>query len=127
MRQIILIFCLLCALSVRAQFFFDFPSQKVEQPSEKYTPPSYKKGKSAMETFMLQNFRQPTERERVDGRIVVAVIVDAKGKPVETHIVRSLTKALDEEELLETEIPLDEMSGVFALDEPALYRKPDAS
>lgn len=97
MRQIILIFCLLCALSVRAQFFFDFPSQKVEQPSEKYTPPSYKKGKSAMETFMLQNFRQPTERERVDGRIVVAVIVDAKGKPVETHIVRSLTKALDEE------------------------------
>ncbi len=35
--------------------------------------------------------------------------------------------ALDEDGLEETEIPLEEMSGVFALDAPALIKKPDAS
>ena len=35
--------------------------------------------------------------------------------------------ALDEDGRKETEIPLEEMSGVFALDAPALTKKPDAS
>ena len=35
--------------------------------------------------------------------------------------------ALDEDGRLETEIPLEEMSGVLALDAPALIKNPDAS
>ena len=98
MRKLaILFFCLLC-VSAKAQFFYGFPPvQRVEQKEEKYTAPAYKKGEAGIRTFIQKNFQPGENRERVDGKIVVAVIVDAKGKPVETHIVRSLTKALDEE------------------------------
>lgn len=97
MRHIIFVAFLFFAVSGRAQFFFDFPYQQMEQKREKYTPPSYKKGDAGVEEFIRKNFRQPAENERVEGRIIIAVIVDAKGKPVETHVVRSLTRSLDEE------------------------------
>lgn len=98
MRQITLLFFILFFVSAKAQFFYGFPpSQRVEQKREKYTEPTYKKGEAGIEAFIQKNFRPGENRERVDGKIVVAVIVDDKGKPVETHIVRSLTKALDEE------------------------------
>ena len=93
MRKLaILFFCLLC-VSAKAQFFYGFPPvQRGEQKEEKYTAPAYKKGEAGIRTFIQKNFQPGENRERVDGKIVVAVIVDAKGKPVETHIVRSLTK-----------------------------------
>lgn len=95
-RQILLLLLTVSSLSVRAQFFFGFPQQQVQR-QEKQAAPSFKGGKSAMEAFITRNFRQPEERERVDGRIVIAVIVSPKGKPVETHVVRSVNAALDEE------------------------------
>lgn len=97
MRQIILLFFTVCSLSANAQFFFGFPQQQQMQQQEKYTAPSFKGGKSALEAFITKNFQQPKERERVDGRIVIAVIVNPKGKPVETHVVRSVSDNLNAE------------------------------
>lgn len=97
-RQFILLVFALWCLSAKAQFFWGFPQQeRMEQQREKYTAPSYKGGDKAVEAFVTKNFRQPAERERVDGKVVVAVIVSPKGKPVETHLVRSVNDALNAE------------------------------
>lgn len=98
-RSILLLFFLLCSISASAQFFFGFPPQQQmqQQKKEQYTAPSYKGGESAIKSFILKNFRQPSERERWDGKIVVAVIVSPKGKPIEAQVVRSANEALNAE------------------------------
>lgn len=98
MRHLLFLFFAICSLSVHAQFFFGFPQQQpVQQQQEKYTAPSYKGGKSAIESFITKHFQQPVRHERMDGRVVVAVIVNPKGKPIETHIVRSVSDDLNAE------------------------------
>ena len=98
MKQLTLLFFFLFSCLQRHSFSMDFPLHKGwSRRREKYTAPTYKKGEAGIEAFIQKNFRQSENRERVDGKIIVAVIADAKGKPVETHMVRSLTKALDEE------------------------------
>ena len=98
MRHFTLLLFLLLTASSKAQFFFDFsPRQQTEQRREKVTPPEYKGGEEAVEAFLLKNFKQPKLREKVDGRIVVAVIVNVKGNVENAQIVRSLTKSLDAE------------------------------
>lgn len=86
-----LIFLLLAyASAARAQFFWRFPQQRqVEQPHEKYTAPTYKGSEKALRAFIMKNFHQSAEHGRLEGNIVVAVIVSPKGKPVEAHLVRS--------------------------------------
>lgn len=83
--------------SAKAQFFYGFPPMRQEHKQEKYTAPAYRKGEAGIQEFIEKNFRSSADRERVDGKVVIAVIVDAKGKPAELHVVRSLTKTLDEE------------------------------
>lgn len=96
MRHFILLLFLLLTASAKAQFFFDFsPRQQMEQRRE--TPPQFKGGEEAVKAFLQKNFKQPKVREKVDGRIVVAVIVNAKGNVENAQIVRSLTKTLDAE------------------------------
>ena len=96
MRHFILLLFLLLTASAKAQFFFDFsPRQQTEQRRE--TPPQYKGGEEAVKAYLLKNFKQPKHREKVDGRIVVAVIVNAKGNVENAQVVRSLTKSLDAE------------------------------
>lgn len=98
MKQIILLFFILCSLSAQAQFFFDFsPRQQSEQRREKLVAPAYKKGMEGVKSFILKNFKQPKERERVDGTIVVAVIVNKKGNVEDAQVVRSVSSALDAE------------------------------
>lgn len=97
-RNLILIGLSVWAMTARAQFFWGFPQQERVQPKqEKYVAPSYKGGAAAIEAFVTKNFRQPAERETMDGKIVVAVIVDAKGKVAETHVVRSVSTSLNAE------------------------------
>jgi protein TonB len=69
----------------------------MEQRRETSTPPTYKGGEEAVEAYLQKNFKQPRVREKVDGRIVVAVIVNAKGNVENAQVVRSLTKSLDAE------------------------------
>ena len=98
MRHITLLLLLLLTASVKAQFFFDFsPRQQVEQRRESVTPPAYKGGEEAVKAYLQKNFKQPKIKEKVDGRIVVAVIVNPKGNVENAQIVRSLTKNLDAE------------------------------
>lgn len=98
MRHFILLLFLLLTASAKAQFFFDFsPRQQTEQRRERVTPPQYNGGEEAVKAYLLKNFKQPKQREKVDGRIVVAVIVNAKGNVENAQVVRSLTKSLDAE------------------------------
>lgn len=98
MKQIILLIFALCSLSAQAQFFFDFPPrQQAEQQREKVVAPAYKKGMEGVKSFILKNFKQPKVRERVDGKIVVAVIVNTKGNVENAQVVRSVSSALDAE------------------------------
>lgn len=99
MRQFFLLVMVGVSLSTRAQFFFGFPpqQQQMEQKREQYTAPSYKGGDKAVQAFIVKNFHQPAERQLVDGQLVVAVIVNPKGKVMETHVVRKVNDALDAE------------------------------
>ena len=98
MRHFTLLLLLLLTASARAQFFFDFtPRQQMEQRQERFTPPEFKGGEEAVKAFLQKNFKSPAVRENVDGRIVVAVIVNAKGNVEEAQVVRSMTKSLDAE------------------------------
>lgn len=98
MRYFSLLLFLLVAASAKAQFYFDFsPRQQMEQRRETSTPPTYKGGEEAVKAYLQKNFKQPQVREKVDGRIVVAVIVNAKGNVENAQVVRSLTKSLDAE------------------------------
>lgn len=99
-RPLLIMLFALCAIGAKAQFFFGFPQQQpMQQQREKYTAPSYKGGEKSMKAFITKNYHQPSSRQLVDGRIVVAVIVSPKGKVQETHIVRSVSDALDAEAL----------------------------
>ena len=97
MRHIIILLLLAFSVPMHAQFFFGFPQQETLRKQENYTAPSYKGGKAAIENFITKHFRQPAKRESVDGKIVVAAIVNEKGKVTETHIVRSVSSGLDAE------------------------------
>ena len=98
MKQIFLLAFVLCTLSAHAQFFFDFPPrQHVEQRREPYTAPVFKKGEEGVKAFIQKNFKQPKEREQVDGKIVVAALVNEKGNVAETQVVRSVSRMLDAE------------------------------
>lgn len=98
MRHFILLLLLFWPAFVQAQFFFDYPPrQRVEQRQERFTPPQFKGGEEAVKSYLQKNFKRPETRENVDGRIVVAVIVNAKGNVEEAQVLRSLTKSLDSE------------------------------
>ena len=97
-RLIFLLLFVECSIAANAQFFFGFPQQQMEQrQTEKYTAPSYKGGEAAIQAFITKNFQQPSERERVEGKIVVAVIVGPKGKPIDAQVVRSVNNTLNTE------------------------------
>ncbi|MCH5175246.1 MAG: TonB family protein [Prevotellaceae bacterium] len=97
MRHIIISLLLAVSVPMNAQFFFGFPQQEVQRKKENYNPPTFKGGDAAIEKFISKNFRQPANRELVDGKIVVAVIVKPNGKVAETHVVRSVTNDLNAE------------------------------
>ncbi|MBR1667858.1 MAG: TonB family protein [Bacteroidaceae bacterium] len=98
MKQIAILVFMFCFASARAQFFFDFsPRQQMEQRREKYTAPSYKKGEAGIKAYIQKNFKQVKQRENVDGRIIIAVMVNAKGNVEDAQVVRSVTSALDAE------------------------------
>ena len=98
MRHFILLLFVLLSASTKAQFFFDYtPRQQSEKRQERVTPPHFKGGEEAVKAYLSKNFKQPKVKEKVDGRIVVAVIVNAKGNVENAQVVRSLTNSLDAE------------------------------
>ena len=88
----------LCVLQAKAQFFWGFPQQeRVKQRQVQYVAPSFKGGDDGIKAFLLKNFKNPSEREQVDGRIVVALIVNTKGNVEQFYVVRSVSTTLDKE------------------------------
>ncbi len=101
-------FFLLLTLAVwpamtRAQIFdFGWPGdpfvQRQQQPREQVKGPEYKGGEEAIRKFQKQHYKNPTvDRRDVEGRVVVACIINEKGKVAETHVVRSVGREFDDE------------------------------
>lgn len=87
---------------MQAQFFdFGFgnnPFFEQRQQRQPLESPQFKGGDEALHKFMLKNFQNPTvDNRQLEGRIVVACIINEKGRVTETHIVQSLHEAFDKE------------------------------
>lgn len=78
-------------------FFNDDFFGRRRQPQEEIVKPEYDGDKEDMEDFMKENFKSQPEQRDVEGKIIIACIIDEKGKVVETHVVRGLTEPLNKE------------------------------
>lgn len=105
-QSCITIFCILLLFSfsceTKAQIFdfgFDDPFfQHRQVQRESVSPPKFKGGNEGINRFIKKNFRSAGSNS-VSGRIVVAFVINEKGKVTETAIVRGLDKTLNEEAL----------------------------
>ncbi|MCM1312548.1 MAG: energy transducer TonB [Bacteroides sp.] len=90
-------------LSAKAQFFgFGFGEEpfthRMEQhEKEPFTAPVFKGGNEALNRFIEKNFKNPSPRSDVYGSIIIACIINEKGKVVDTQIIRHADDALDAE------------------------------
>lgn len=48
---------------------------------------------------MEKNFQNPSERQAVDGKIVVAIVINEKGKTIESQVIRGINDSLNAEAL----------------------------
>lgn len=76
--------------------FFGSPFQQRRQ-REEITQPEYDGDKEDMELFMKDHFKNPVGQRDVEGTIIIACIIDEKGKVVETHVVRGLKEEYNKE------------------------------
>lgn len=107
MKRYVMIFAMaMMAFTVKAQIFrFGFGDDffnddffgRQRQPQEQIIKPEYDGDKEDMEDFMKENFKSQPGQQNVEGKIVIACIIDEKGKVVETHVVRGLSEPLNKE------------------------------
>ena len=88
-------------LPTRAQFFeFGYPRNEQRQaPQEPVEAAKYKGGIAGLNRFLEKEFKRVLEKSNVEGNIVIACIINEKGKVSETQVVRSLGTELDNEAL----------------------------
>lgn len=103
-RKLLFTLCVLALPTMASAQFFDFGfgrdpfMQRRQQQQEPYTAPEFKGGDKAVQAFQQKHFKNPQDAGRdVEGVVVVACIVDEKGRVSETHIVRSLGTPFDQE------------------------------
>ena len=99
---IIITFALLfMGLPTRAQFFeFGYPRNEQRQaPQEPVEPAKFKGGNAGLNRFLEKEFKRVPGKSGVEGNIVIACIINEKGKISETQVVRSLGTELDNEAL----------------------------
>jgi TonB family protein len=99
MKQLFILFICLLPLSASAQFFnFGFGDDRYSQrEQETVTKPEYKGGTDAINKYLKKNFRNPPMEKKLDGKVVVACILNEKGKVMETHIVQGMGEELNDE------------------------------
>ena len=92
---------LFCCSSTKAQIFdFGFPRIESRQaPQDPIEPAKFKGGNAGLNRFLEKEFKRNPEKSDIQGQIVVACIINEKGKISETQISRSLDKDLDNEAL----------------------------
>ncbi len=92
-------------ISTKAQIFnFGFGgtpfSQRMEERNQDpVIAPQFKGGKDALKRFIEKNFKNPAEYSDIYGKIIIACIINEKGKVVDTQIIRHTGTVLDEEAL----------------------------
>ena len=92
---------LFCCSSTKAQIFdFGFPRiERRQAPQDPIEPAKFKGGNAGLNRFLEKEFKRNPEKSDIQGQIVVACIINEKGKISETQISRSLDKDLDNEAL----------------------------
>ncbi|MBO4451526.1 MAG: TonB family protein [Bacteroidaceae bacterium] len=92
---------LFCSLPIKAQIFdFGYPrTERRQVPQEPVEPAKYKGGNAGLNRFLEKEFKRNPDKTDIQGQIVVACIINEKGKISETQISRSLDKDLDNEAL----------------------------
>lgn len=69
-----------------------------QQTHTRVESPKFKGGDKALRRYLLKHYENPSAEDRtVEGTVVVACIIDEKGRVVETHVVRSVGEAFDRE------------------------------
>ena len=92
MKQLFILFICLLPLSASAQFFnFGFGDDRYSQREQETVT------KDAINKYLKKNFRNPPMEKKLDGKVVVACILNEKGKVVETHIVQGMGEELNDE------------------------------
>lgn len=104
MKRILFLFAILCGLSLgsKAQVFrFDFADpftqQRQQQPEEKVTRPKYKHGAQGVNDFVKKEFHPVQGKASLSGRIVVACLINEKGKVVQTEVLQGIDRELNDE------------------------------
>lgn len=88
----------LCAQGQSFGFGTDPFFMQRQQPRVKVESPKFKGGDKALHRYLLKHYENPPAEDRtVEGTVVVACIIDEKGRVVETHLVRSVGEAFDRE------------------------------
>ncbi|MCQ2113072.1 MAG: energy transducer TonB [Bacteroidaceae bacterium] len=97
------ILSILSILPMKAQFFdFGFPEFRQEQPRQKAEPiqnPKFKGGSKGVNRFIEKEFKTVPSAYEASGQIVVACIINEKGRISEAEILRGMQKELNEEAL----------------------------
>ena len=88
-------------LPTRAQFFeFGYPRNEQRQaPQEPVEAAKFKGGIEGLNRFLEKEFKRVPEKASADGNIIIACIINEKGKVSEPQVVRSLGTELDNEAL----------------------------
>ena len=88
-------------LPTRAQFFeFGYPRNEQRQaPQEPVEAAKFKGGIEGLNRFLEKEFKRVPEKASVEGNIIIACIINEKGKVSEPQVVRSLGTELDNEAL----------------------------
>lgn len=109
MKRIILVTLLCMPMLASAQFFdfnFEFddpffaPRKERKQEivvKEIVVKPEFKGGKEALEKYLKKNFKNPVDAEDKDGEVIIACILNTKGKVEQTAVVRSMKGPWDAE------------------------------
>lgn len=107
MKRIILVTLLLMPMLASAQFFdfnfgFDDPffaprRERKQLPKTALSLPEFKGGKEALEKYLKKNFKNPVDAEDKDGEVIIACILNTKGKVEQTAVVRSMKGPWDAE------------------------------
>ncbi len=86
--------------------------QKEKKDKHFIKKPIYPGGKKALQLFITQNLKYPSEAltEKIEGTVVLKYTVNHKGKVIETKVISGLGYGCDEEaervvSLLEFEVP----------------------
>lgn len=101
MQKILFLLLMLLPFTAKAQFFdFGFGGGDIfsSPRSETVKAPAFKGGDEGVRRFVESNYKNPKGVERqLTGVIVVVCIVNEKGRVAETHVMRGVEKAFDEE------------------------------